>query len=47
MKLTLRDVGDAGEYVGEPGQWIDVIKLGCLCRLPNYAERVCFPRDSP
>ena len=38
MKLALRDVGDAGKHVGEPSQRIDVIELGRLCRLPNYAE---------
>jgi hypothetical protein len=39
MKLALRYVGDAGEHVGQPGQWIDVVELGRLCRPPNYAER--------
>jgi hypothetical protein len=24
--------------------WIDVVELGRLCRLPNYAGRACFPR---
>jgi hypothetical protein len=30
---------DAGEDVGEPGLRIDIVELGGLCRLPNYAER--------
>jgi hypothetical protein len=25
---VLRKVGDAGEHVGQPGEWIDVVKLG-------------------
>jgi hypothetical protein len=37
----------AGEDIGEPGVRIDVVDPGGLCRLPNYAERACFPRDSP
>ena len=34
--------GDALEDVGEPGLRIDIVELGCLCRLPNYAERARF-----
>jgi hypothetical protein len=32
-------LGDAGQNVGEPGLWINVVHLGRLCRPPNYAER--------
>jgi len=32
-------IGDPGQYVGEPGLWIEVVELGGLCRPPNYAER--------
>jgi hypothetical protein len=39
-ELRLRHVGDAGEDVGEPSLRINVVELGGLCRLPNYAERV-------
>jgi hypothetical protein len=39
--------GDAGEDISQPSLWIDPIHLGRLCRLPNYAEQTCFPRDSP
>lgn len=35
---------DALEYVGQPGQWIDIVQLGGLCRPPDYAER--FRSDS-
>jgi hypothetical protein len=27
-KPPLREAGDAGEHIGEPGLWIDIIKLG-------------------
>jgi hypothetical protein len=39
MEPPLGDVGDASEHVGEPGQRINVVELGRLCRPPNYAER--------
>ena len=39
-------IWQAGQHVGEPSLRIDTVELGCLCRLPNYAERACFPRDS-
>jgi hypothetical protein len=26
------------EHIGQPGLWIDIVELGRLCRLPNYAE---------
>jgi hypothetical protein len=26
------------EHIGQPGLRIDVVELGRLCRLPNYAE---------
>jgi hypothetical protein len=39
--------GDAGEDVAQPGLRVDAIHLGGLCRPPNYAERACFPRNSP
>jgi hypothetical protein len=42
-----RMILQARQQVGEPGLRIDVIELGGLCRLPNYAEWACFPRDSP
>ena len=29
MKAALRDCGDAGEDVGQPGQWVDVVELCC------------------
>ena len=38
-ELRLRDVGDAGEDVGEPGLRIDFVEFRGLCRPPNYAER--------
>jgi hypothetical protein len=28
------------QHVGEPSLWIDVVELACLCRAPNYAERL-------
>jgi len=28
MQPALRKVGDAGEHVGQPGEWIDVVQLG-------------------
>jgi hypothetical protein len=31
-------IRQAGQHVGEPSLWIDVVELGGLCRLPNYAE---------
>jgi hypothetical protein len=31
-------IGDAGEHIGEPSLWIDVVEFRCLCRAPNYAE---------
>lgn len=38
-------IRQAGQHVGEPSLWIDVVELGGLCRPPNYAERVryCAP----
>jgi len=24
----LRDIGDAGEHIGQPSQWINVVELG-------------------
>jgi len=30
--------------VGEPGLRVEVVELGGLCRLPNYAERAGFPQ---
>ena len=35
-------VGNAPQHVGEPGLRIEVVELGGLCRLPNYAERARF-----
>lgn len=35
----MRFAGWSGKHVGEPSLWIDVVELGGLCRLPNYAER--------
>jgi hypothetical protein len=40
-------IGDAGQYVGEPGLWIDVVELGGLCRPPNYARSGRFPQIYP
>jgi hypothetical protein len=40
LEAALRQVGDTGEHVGEPRQWIDVIELCRLCRPSNYAERL-------
>ncbi len=37
-------VGELGEDVGEPGARIDVIEFACLCREPNYADRVRYPQ---
>jgi hypothetical protein len=31
-------IGQASEDVGKPRLRIDVVELGGLCRLPNYAE---------
>jgi hypothetical protein len=31
-------VGDAGEHIGEPGAWVEVVEFGSLCRAPNYAD---------
>ena len=31
--------------VAKSGLRIDVIELGGLCRLPNYAEQARFPQD--
>ncbi len=39
-------VGDASDDVDEPGLGIDAVEAGGLCRLPNYAVRARFPRDS-
>jgi hypothetical protein len=38
---------DAFQHVGQPGQWLNVVKLGGLCRPPNYAERAHFPQKWP
>ena len=35
-------VGDARKDVGEIGLWVDAVQLTCLCRPPNYAERVRY-----
>jgi hypothetical protein len=32
--------------VGKPGLRVDVVELGGLCRVLNYAEVVRFPQDS-
>lgn len=40
-------VDDFHEDVGHVGLRIDAIEFAGLCRPPNYAERVRFPRDSP
>jgi hypothetical protein len=48
LPKPMRRMGDdADEDIGQPGLRIDTVHLGRLCRLPNYAERACFPRDSP
>jgi hypothetical protein len=39
-------IGQARQHVVEPGLRIDIVELGGLCRLPNYAERARFPQDS-
>jgi hypothetical protein len=39
-------IGQSGEHVGEPGARIDVVELGGLCRLANYAEHARFPQLS-
>jgi hypothetical protein len=28
VKSALGDIGNLGERIGEPGQWIDVVELG-------------------
>jgi hypothetical protein len=38
--------GDAGKNIRKPCLRIDIVELGGLCRLPNYAERARFPQDS-
>jgi hypothetical protein len=35
-------IWESGEHVGEPGARIDVVELGGLCRIPDYAERIQF-----
>jgi hypothetical protein len=42
-----RMILQAREDIREPGLRIDIVESGGLCRLPNYAEWACFPRDSP
>jgi hypothetical protein len=39
VKSPLREAGDAGEHIGEPGLWIDIIKL---CR----HDQRCHDRDT-
>jgi hypothetical protein len=31
-------IDELGEDIGQIGLRVDAVKLGCLCRLPNYAE---------
>jgi hypothetical protein len=38
---------DALQHVGQIGLRIEFLELCRICRLPNYAEWACFPRDSP
>jgi hypothetical protein len=40
-------VDEADENIGEIGLGLYAVQFASLCRLPNYAERACFPRDSP
>jgi hypothetical protein len=35
-------LGDVGQDVGQPSLRVDVIHLGGLCRLSDYAERAAF-----
>ena len=37
-----RMLGDAPRDVSEPGLRINIVRLGRLCRPPNYAERVWY-----
>jgi len=37
-------VSDPAQHVGKPGARVDVVQLGGLCRLANYAERSGFPQ---
>lgn len=37
---------DASKDISEPGERVDVVELGGLCRPPNYTERAGFPQDS-
>jgi hypothetical protein len=37
-------IGDSGEDIGEPSLRIEIIELCGLCRPPNYAEPLVFPR---
>jgi len=34
-------IGNAAQHVGEPGLRIDIVELGGLCRIPNYADAPC------
>ncbi|VIO71644.1 hypothetical protein [Bradyrhizobium ivorense] len=40
----MRRCGWQGQHVGEPIMWIDIVKLGGLCRVLNYAEWLVFPK---
>ena len=40
------EIDQLGEDVGQIGLRLDARELCRLCRLPNYAERARFPRDS-
>ncbi|ASY73705.1 hypothetical protein SF83666_a41170 (plasmid) [Sinorhizobium fredii CCBAU 83666] len=31
-------IGDAGEHIGEPRLWVDVVETASLCRPANYAD---------
>jgi hypothetical protein len=44
IEFARRLISNAGKNVSQPSLRIDVVELGGLCRPPNYAESVVFPR---